>query len=360
MKAKAALAASTLAVLGSACGGGSPAGPSGGGETHAVSAVVYYDENGSGALEAGEDSRLGGVTVSVGGRTARTDNGTGHAVVSGVPAGPQTAQVSGLLPFFVPGAATAVTVPASGDVLLSATLPIGNNQPHTYMAFGDSITLGEGSRQNRGYTIPLESALRGFFGDARILNEGQSGTKSSAGASRIGGTLRRDNPAYTLILYGTNDWNECGMSVPCFTIESLRRIVTKTKMAHSLPVLATIPPANPVANPAGRNVWVSNMNELIRDLADEEGALLVDIEAAFLAEGNLVPLFEDHVHPNDRGYGIIASAFFEAITQPDASDASFDDFVVPLLEPTLEPPLFLPDLRRDTVREFRGAPTRER
>jgi lysophospholipase L1-like esterase len=345
MRAKAALVASALAVLGSACGGGSPAGPSGGGETHAVATVVYYDEDGSGALDAGEDSRLGGVTVAVAGRTALTDNGTGRAVVNGVPAGQQTAEVRGLLPFFQPGA---------------ATLPIGNNQPHTYMAFGDSITLGQGSRNGRGYTFPLESALRGFFGDAMIINQGQSGTKSSAGASRIGGNLRRTNPAYTLILYGTNDWNECGNSVPCYTIDSLRRIVQKTKMAHSLPVLGTILPANPSANPAGRNIWVSSMNELIRDMAAEEEALLVDVEAAFLAEGNIVPLFEDHVHPNDRGYEIIAREFFEAITRPDASAAGFDGFALPFPDPALDAPLLLPDEPRGADLEPRRARARER
>ena len=32
-------------------------------------------------------------------------------------------------------------------------------------------------------------------------------------------------PAYTLILYGTNDWVECQGAVPCITIDSLRTIV---------------------------------------------------------------------------------------------------------------------------------------
>ena len=313
MRSKPAAIALTLAALEAGCGG-SPSGPSDGGEPHSVTAVVFYDEDASGALGAGEDSRLGGVTVSIAGRTARTESVTGRAVVDGVPAGPQTAELRGLLPFFQPGPAVPVTVPAPGEVLLAATLPIGGNRPHTYMAFGDSITVGDGSRNSRGYTLPLEAALRGFFGEARILNEGESGTRSTAGASRIGGVLRRDRPAYTIILYGTNDWNECGNSVPCFTIDSLRTIVEKTKAAQSLPVLGTIIPANPDSNPASRNEWVKSINELIRGLARDEGAALADLEAAFLREPSLPPLFSDHVHPNDRGYRIMADEFLRAIS----------------------------------------------
>jgi lysophospholipase L1-like esterase len=292
-----------------------------------VTAVVYYDEDGSGAPDAGEDARLGHVTVSVGGRMARSDVATGRAVVNDVPAGTQTAELRVLLPFFRPGSPVSVSVPASADVMLAATLPIGSNQPHVYMAFGDSITVGDGSRNSAGYVVPLERSLRGFFGEATVVNQGQSGTRSPAGASRIGGTLRRTQAAYTLILYGTNDWNECGTSVPCFTIDSLRAIVEKTKQLQSLPVLATLPPVNPdVPGAEARNNWVSRMNELIRDLAVEQGALLVDIEAAFRSEPNLVALYSDNIHPNDRGYAIIAETFFAAITQPASGEGAFQPF----------------------------------
>jgi hypothetical protein len=58
------------------------------------------------------------------------------------------------------------------------------------------------------------------------------------------------------------------------------------------------------------------MNELIRLMVLEEGAVLADPHAAFLREPSLEALFVDHVHPNDDGYRLIAEAFFQAITQP--------------------------------------------
>jgi hypothetical protein len=67
------------------------------------------------------------------------------------------------------------------------------------------------------------------------------------------------------------------------------------------------------------------MNELIRPMALAEGAVLVDLEAAFLREPDLASLFVDHIHPNDAGYEIIASEFFAAISRPAATAAGAPD-----------------------------------
>jgi lysophospholipase L1-like esterase len=56
-------------------------------------------------------------------------------------------------------------------------------------------------------------------------------------------------------------------------------------------------------------------------MARQEGAALADIHAVFLREGNLRSLFVDHIHPNDRGYEIMAAEFFRAISQPTAASS---------------------------------------
>jgi lysophospholipase L1-like esterase len=60
---------------------------------------------------------------------------------------------------------------------------------------------------------------------------------------------------------------------------------------------------------------VKTVNDLIRRIAREEGILLVDHEAAFLAQASLAPLFTDQVHPNDAGYALIADTYFRALTK---------------------------------------------
>ena len=326
-----ALACSLFLVL-AACGGSGPgSGPSTlpPEPTYSVNSVVFYDENGNGALDGTEAVRLQQVDVVVGAVSAKSGAG-GQAVVAGVKAGAQTVAIrtESLPPYFVPTVPLPVQVPqAGGEVRLSVRLPIGDNLPNVYLAFGDSLTVGEGSSDGNGYRIKLQSRLIGSLGRAQVIDGGKSGSDSRVGAARIPGkTGLAHQPAYSLILYGTNDWNDCQSSPPanCFTIDSLQTIVDEVKARQSIPVLATLPPVNPAVNP-GRNVWHDQMNELIKALARSEGAILADVNAAFKAKGSLPALFSgdpNGVHPNDAGYDVMADAFFKAITGARSPSAS--------------------------------------
>jgi lysophospholipase L1-like esterase len=319
----------TLVTLAPACGGGgSPSAP-GPNPTpipgSPVSGVVFYDENGNGGLDAGEDVRLPGVTVDVGGRTGQSTAGGSFTVMS-VPEGGQTARARILPPYFLAGNGAAVTVPqaAGSPVFVPATLPIGTNRAGRFIAFGDSISAGEGSSDDSGYRSWLEADLRAYWGEAELRNQGVGGTRSNAGEGRLDGVLARERPAYTLILYGTNDWNEleCKAGPPCFTIDSLRSMIRQTRDRNSLPIVGTIPPVNTTyadRSPQERQDWVRQMNDLVRPMVAQERAVLADIHAAMLREGDVTALFTDHVHPNDRGYQIMGREWFRAITTASAS-----------------------------------------
>jgi lysophospholipase L1-like esterase len=321
-----------LAVAISACGGG------GGGTTptpvvptHPVVATVFYDENGNGVLDSGENARVPDVEVEVGGRAGRSEKVTGRATVAGVPEGTHrvSARAASLPPFYRPVESAMVTVqspqPAGADAFVPLTLSIGQNRPNVYMGFGDSITVGDGARSTDGYRDVLQDLLQRHFGRGQVVNQGLSGGRTPAATERIGASLNRERPAYTLILYGTNDWNQndCKVNFPCFTVDNLRHIIGAVKSVQSLPVLATIPPANPAnAFSEERNDWVRRMNDLLRPMARAEGAVLADVHAAFLREPDLSALFADHVHPNDRGYQVLAGEFFRALTRPPTSTAA--------------------------------------
>ncbi|HVR70832.1 MAG TPA: SGNH/GDSL hydrolase family protein [Vicinamibacteria bacterium] len=322
-----------LAAVGlSACGagGGSPVGPPPVVPTHSVVVTVFYDENGNGTLDVTENGRVPGVEVEVAGRTGRTDKATGRATVAGVPEGSHrvSAREATLPAFYHPTASANASVqspqPAGADVYVPLTLAIGRNRPNVYMGFGDSITVGDGARTTDGYRDVLEQLLREHFGRAQVISDGIGATRTDDGVDRIGASLNRHRPAYTLILYGTNDWNrasfECRTTFACDTAENLRHMIGAVESVESLPVVATIPPANPNhAFTADRNVWIGKMNDLIRPMARAEGAVVADVHAAFLREANVPGLFADHVHPNDRGYQVIAAEFFRAITAPPSA-----------------------------------------
>jgi len=291
-----------------------------------VAVNVFYDQNENGLREPSEVAVVPNVEVSVAGRTGVSAVANGYATIAGVPGGSHTVVEGRRPPFYSPGAPTTINVPqVSGvEVSVATVLPIGSNVPGTYMAFGDSITDGDGSRDGYGYRRLLERKLGAALKQGAVINRGIPATRSLAGASRIDRVLSRLQPAYALILYGTNDWNEaeCRADFPCFTIDSLRSMVRTAKARETLPVLATIIPVNvgyDVRVPPERQEWVKDMNALIGPMAREEGAVLVDLYAAFMREPNYKDLLFDHVHPNDRGYEIMATEWLKAITQPAAA-----------------------------------------
>ena len=206
----------TLVVALSACGGGSsPSGPTPQPSPSTVPgatvvATLYYDENQDGRAEAGEAIRIPDVEVSIGGRTARSEKTTGRAVVTGVPAGTQTVTLRAdtVPPFYALqqlSTTVQVSLPEGGQVMVALTLPIENNQTNVYMAFGDSITRGDGGTSG-GYPADLQNRLAAHFGGAFVNNRGADSTNSFEGVERVRRNLN-GRPAYTLIVYGTNDWN---------------------------------------------------------------------------------------------------------------------------------------------------------
>lgn len=322
------LSALALLVALCACGGGSsgptpvPSPSTVPGAT--VTAVLYYDENANGRPDGDEGIRIPDVEVTIGGRSARTEKTTGRAVVTGVPAGTQsvTLRADTLPPFYALeqlSTTVQVSLPEGGQVMVPLTLPIDDNLTNVYMAFGDSITRGDGSSAG-GYPPDLQARLAAHFGGAIVTVHGADSTNSFEGVERVKRNLN-SHPAYTLILYATNDWNapECQDNPNCPTVGNLRKIVQAVKSYRSLPFLATIPPTNPALTPEGRIKWVADVNNLIRPMAREQGAFLVDVEKAFLAQGDISKLFSDHVHPNDAGYQLIAQTFFEAIAHGRAT-----------------------------------------
>jgi lysophospholipase L1-like esterase len=106
-------------------------------------------------------------------------------------------------------------------------------------------------------------------------------------------------------------------------------MVETVKSMNSHPFLATIIPVNVGYDqrvPPERQQWVHYTDGLIRQLAAEEGVVLVDLETAFLDAfasngGDYQAFFTDHIHPSDLGYWVMWRTFFAAMVQRNPSSA---------------------------------------
>lgn len=315
-------------LLSTACGGGSgpPTNPTPGSPvptgSNSLAGLVFYDQNSNGVPDTDERVRLPGVRITMGSQTGASD-AHGQVSVGGLPDGSQTPsiQLDSLPAYFQPGRLPTVTLPLAGGTVvpLPVSLPIGANRPNKYMAFGDSITEGTGSDRRLGWATPLEARLGAYWGEAEVVVDGVRGSRSVDGLQRLPASLNQTRPAFTLVLYGTNDWNgRCQSIAPeaCFTVGALRDMIRVARTAGSQPVVGTIIPADPDVSAVERNRWIQLENDLIRPMVQQEGAVLADSWAAFGANASLwPPLFFDLIHPNDDGYARISDAFFQAITR---------------------------------------------
>src|SRR6188474_519073 len=199
MSARRTLLASLLLPL-AACGGSSPTGPGPGASppagSQSVTVVVFYDENGSGTLDAAEQARVPDVEIGLNGRTARSAVGTGRAVIDGVVTGSvvPTVNPTTIPPYYNIGRVPTVQVPTTAEVAIPLVLSIGSNRPNTYLAFGDSITEGNNYPGDPSYRGPLGTKLQQHFARATVINGGVGSTKSNQGAVRIDDPLNADRP----------------------------------------------------------------------------------------------------------------------------------------------------------------------
>jgi lysophospholipase L1-like esterase len=290
--------------------------------------TVFYDQDADGQLDANEAARVPGVQVVIGTGSGTSAPGTGVASVTGIQEGALSVAVraESLPAYFEAPSPAPIQVPGAAEARIGLTLSIGDNKPNLYLGLGDSITAGDGSSDGQGYKLRLQNLLGPHFGRAEVQTRGRQGDSTAETAQVTRRTLRDHDPAYTLILLGTNDWHDqtCQKLGPsaCFTIDALRSIVDDVKLWRSLPVLATVTPVNPLYSTAARDAFYDQTNAGIKALAREENIVLADLNAEFKAAGSLSALFDDDVHPNDAGYQVMAQGWFKAITRARSAAAS--------------------------------------
>ena len=192
-------------------------------------------------------------------------------------------------------------------------------EPTRYVAFGNSVTEGVGATDPRStYAYPprLEEKLNLSIGSSVVYNLGVGGERTIDGLDRMDSVIAQYNPQYVLILEGINDMTyQYSTSTIIF---NLGQMIDKVIAFGATPLLASLPPRTDCL----ANRVKDDMNPAIQRLAEEKVVTFVD-QYTTLAEDTDIYM-SDRKHPNDAGYEIMATNWFNAIASiivpPDNGD----------------------------------------
>lgn len=179
---------------------------------------------------------------------------------------------------------------------------VGDNDKNTIVCIGDSITQGKCAPAG----APYPSRLAGLSGK-NVINAGVCGERSFDTAPRAPGVLAKHKPGYMCLLIGANDASFG--DDPVAVGEDVRSIIQAAKAQKTIPLVATLLPTydpHGYSDNAGRKI-----SDIIRSVAKEEGARLVDLRAEFGSDRSLIQ--DDGLHPSDSGTQLIALSFNDKI-----------------------------------------------
>lgn len=155
-----------------------------------------------------------------------------------------------------------------------------------------------------------------YWGQSIVMvNAGQAGERATEGVGRLPGVLSQQAPEVVLLLDGANDLNSLrwrgGASWVAIALEEL---VVEARRRNIQVFLTTLPPRRNGGPKQLDASLVPPLNDQIRRIATDRGAVLVDLAAAF--EGGMDRLIgADGLHPTEAGYQRMAEAFFQVIVQ---------------------------------------------
>lgn len=177
------------------------------------------------------------------------------------------------------------------------TYPITNANPsgRNIIAFGDSLTEGKGAGKELSYPAVLSKNM-----GIPILNMGVSGDTTADGLARLKRDVLSRDPRIVLLGLGGNDFLRKNDKIATF--ENLRQIIKAIQQTGALVILIS------VDFPLGGS-WAKMYRELAREtgcphVPDQLGGIFGHRE-----------LMSDEVHPNHKGYAIMAEKIQPVLEQ---------------------------------------------
>ena len=219
------------------------------------------------------------------------------------------------------------------------------------VCFGDSLTRGvsvvKGRLRILKETYPkfLQDSFFKNKEDVTVVNKGVFNDNSELLLNRLEKDVISERPNYVIVEIGGNDcnfrWEEVSANpldehqpiVPLnLYLENLKTIITNLQQNNITPIIATLPPLDPVRyykNISGRyspsishliselggiDHWQGLYNRQLNKVADELNVLKVDVRTAIKKAGDLVDLIcEDGIHLTAAGYKAFGEEIYRNI-----------------------------------------------
>jgi len=164
------------------------------------------------------------------------------------------------------------------------------------IAFGDSLVEGHGATPGNDFVSLLSRRI-----GAPIINAGQGGDTTSAALARLDSDVLARDPRVVIVLLGGNDF--------------LRRVPKEQTFANLATIAERIRSTGAAVVLVGVNVglWRDPYGDEYENVARRTSAGLVpDILDDILGDQHLMT---DSIHPNDRGYQIVADRVEPALRE---------------------------------------------
>ena len=162
------------------------------------------------------------------------------------------------------------------------------------LAFGDSLTYGSGA-SSQSYPLQLQGLIQ-----KEIINAGVPGETSSRGLERLPALLQKYHPNLIILCHGANDIIQ--KTSKNILKENLVKMIRMSKETGAQVLLIGVPDFY---------LFGFTTDSLYKELAKQENVLY---EGEILSKIENDPaLKSDRIHPNAKGYGLMAKAFSEIL-----------------------------------------------
>ena len=201
------------------------------------------------------------------------------------------------------------------------------------VVLGDSITKGDQVGEAKRFTTLVQKELSSRLGETvEVINSGVNADITELARRRLPRDVLKHRPDYAAIMFGVNDAGfyrpdtpETPGDTPRVSADDYRaylnEMADKIEAAGIKVIFATPVPMSrhywladlPQYRKNGLNYIVDEYAQIMRNVAAERHAPLIDAHREFTIRPQTENFIPDGIHPDRRGHRIIADVYIQAL-----------------------------------------------